>query len=183
MSNEDAGVSVVVRRRIDPERAQDFEAWLAGVLAAASSFEGHQGAQVLQPEDPSRQDYVLLFRFATAAQLRAWETSDVARTWLAKAEAFTRELRIEKLTGLEFWFHVPGSAGARRPPPRPKMAVATVVGLYPLILFVAPVLGRALGAQPRPLAVLASTSIMVLLMTYAVMPAVTRLLSRWLFRA
>lgn len=181
MTSEDAGVSVVVRRRIDPGRAQDFETWLAGVIEVASSFEGHQGAQVLRPENPATQDYVLLFRFATPVQLRAWKTSDTAGTWLKKAEAFTRDLHIQKLTGLEFWFRVPGAAIGRRPPPRPKMVVATVVGLYPLILFVAPVLAGALGPLPRPLAVLVSTFIMVLLMTYAVMPMVTRALSRWLF--
>ncbi|MEM1415278.1 MAG: antibiotic biosynthesis monooxygenase [Myxococcota bacterium] len=180
MSKEHEGVSVVVRRRVDPARTEDFEAWLAGVIDVASGFEGHQGAQVLRPGDAATQDYVLLFRFATPAQLKAWETSEDARTWLKKAEPFTRDLHIERLTGLEFWFRAPGGGG-RRPPARIKMAVATVVGLYPLILFVAPLLAGVLAPLPRPLAVLGSTFVMVLLMTYAVMPVVTRALARWLF--
>ncbi|MEO1334785.1 MAG: antibiotic biosynthesis monooxygenase [Myxococcota bacterium] len=178
--NQDDAVSVVVRRRIHPERQDEFEKWLAGIIEAASKFEGHQGAQVLRPPHPETQDYVLLFRFATPAQLAAWRGSETAKDWLARGEVFTRALHIEQLSGLEFWFRVPSSAG-RRPPPKYKMVVATVLGLYPLILYVAPILASNLQMFSRPLATLVSTLCMVLLMTYAVMPLVTRTLSPWLF--
>ncbi len=173
-------MSVVVRRRIHPELQEDFEIWLAGIIAAASSFEGHQGAHVLRPPDPANQDYVLLFRYRTPAQLAAWQDSETARGWLERGKVFTHgPLQIEKITGLEFWFDVPRDASGR--PSRHKMVVATVIGLYPLILYVAPVLADTLQSLPRPLNVLATVTCMVLLMTYAVMPAVTRALSRWLF--
>ena len=179
--DHDESVSVVVRRRVDPERIAAFEEWLSGVVAAAAGFEGHQGAQVLRPPDPATQDYVLLFRYATPSQLAAWQESKTARDWLKKGEAFTvGAAHVEKITGLEFWFQVSAGA-AKSPPARRKMVVATVVGLYPLILFVAPLLADLLGALPRWIAVLLSTVSMVLLMTYAVMPVVTRVLSRWLF--
>ena len=178
--NEDS-VSVVVRRRIRPELQDAFEEWLAGIIQAASTFNGHQGAQVLRPPDPANQDYVLLFRYATPQQLAAWRASDIARDWLKRGEVFTvGEAQIEQITGLEFWFQVPAGA-ATRPPAKHKMVVATVIGLYPLILFVAPAFTFALQLLPRPLSVLLTTFCMVLLMTYAVMPLVTRALSRWLF--
>ncbi|MEM6928151.1 MAG: antibiotic biosynthesis monooxygenase [Myxococcota bacterium] len=181
MASEEEGVSVVVRRRIHPELQEPFEEWLAGIIDAASAFEGHLGAQVLRPPDVVRQDYVLLFRYATPAQLAAWQQSDVAADWLERGKAFTKgEAQIQQITGLEFWFHVPGSVG-RPPPPKIKMAVATVVGLYPLILFVAPVFADNLQFVPRPLSVLITVFCMVLLMTYLVMPLVTRALARWLF--
>lgn len=180
MESHEDGVSVVVRRRIHPELQAPFEEWLAGVIEAASAFEGHQGAQVLRPRDPAEQDYVLLFRYETAQQLAAWQESDTARDWLERGLAFTRgELQIQKPTGLEFWFRPPPGA-PQRPPARHKMVVATVVGLYPLILFVAPLFAAGLKFLPRPLSVLATTFSMVLLMTYLVMPLVTRTLSRWL---
>lgn len=181
MTPDDDTVSVVVRRRIHPELQAPFEAWLTGIIDAASNFEGHQGAQVLRPPDPANQDYVVLFRYATPAQLAAWQASKTARDWLERGKAFTKgEAQIQRVTGLEFWFRVPAGA-ARRPPPRYKMVVATVVGLYPLILFIAPLFGQNLQFLPRPLNVLITTFCMVLLMTYAVMPLVTRGLSRWLF--
>ena len=82
---------------------------------------------------------------------------------------------------------MPSPAGAARapragrPPPRHKMVVATVVGLYPLILFVAPRLARLFEPLPSALATLSSVTILVLMMTYVVMPLVMRGMSRWLF--
>lgn len=181
MTPNDDGVSVVVRRRIHPELQAPFEEWLTGIIDAASAFEGHQGAQVLRPPDPVDQDYVLLFRFATPQQLAAWQTSETAREWLERGLAFTKgEVQIQTLTGLEFWFHLPENA-AHRPPARYKMVVATVIGLYPLILFVAPLFSENLQFLPRPLNVFVTVFCMVLLMTYMVMPLVTRALARWLF--
>jgi len=180
-NRDEDGVSVVVRRRIHPELQKPFEQWLAGIIDVASGFEGHLGAQVLRPPDPADQDYVLLFRYETAAQLAAWQTSETARDWLERGMAFTvGEVQIDKVTGLEFWFQVPAGA-ARKPPATYKMVVATVIGLYPLILFVAPVIAGQLSAVPRPVSVLATVFCMVLLMTYMVMPLVTRALARWLF--
>ena len=181
MSREADSISVVVRRRIHPERQEAFEEWLTGVIEAASTFEGHQGAQVLRPPDPETQDYVLLFRYATPEQLAAWRESETARDWLKRGEAFTRgQAHIEQITGLEFWFQVPTGAG-HRPPARHKMVVATVLGLYPLILFLVPIFAAGLRFLPRPVSVLVTTLCMVLLMTYVVMPIVTRGLARWLF--
>ena len=158
-----------------------YEEWLAGVIEAAKTFEGHQGAQVLRPPDPATQDYVLLFRYATPEQLAAWQESETARDWLKRGEAFTvGDVQIQTITGLEFWFQVPAGT-SHRPPAKHKMVVATVIGLYPLILFLIPILAKVLQVFPRPLAVLVSTLCNVLLMTYVVMPLVIRGLSRWLF--
>ncbi|MEO0477534.1 MAG: antibiotic biosynthesis monooxygenase [Planctomycetota bacterium] len=181
MKSNENSVSVVVRRRIRPELVEAYEEWLAGVIEAAETFEGHQGAQVLRPSNPATQDYVFLFRYATPEQLAAWQESETARDWLKRGEAFTLgDVQIQTITGLEFWFQIPTGA-SHRPPAKHKMVIATVIGLYPLILFLAPILANALQVLPRPLAVLMSTLCNVLLMTYVVMPRVTRGLSRWLF--
>lgn len=181
MAPGDRSVSVVVRRRIRPELQDEFETWLEGITHAASAFEGHQGAQVLRPPDASTQDYVILFRYQTPAQLDAWQASEQRAEWIEKGHRFTLgQAHVEHLTGLEFWFHAPSWA-TTKPPPRHKMAVATVVGLYPLVLLVAPRVSALLPVSSHALNVLITTSTMVLLMTYAVMPTVTRILARWLF--
>lgn len=181
MASNENSVSVVVRRRIRPDLVEDYEEWLAGVIAAAKTFEGHQGAQVLRPRDPATQDYILLFRYATPEQLEAWETSETARDWIKRGEAFTvGDAQVQTINGLEFWFQVPNRS-SRQPPPKYKMVIATVIGLYPLILFLVPNLATALQSLPRPLAVLVSTICTILLMSYVVMPLVTRGLSRWLY--
>lgn len=59
-------------------------------------------------------------------------------------------------------------------PPRWKVAVLTWVGIYPLITTLLWVLGPVLGGLPLPAVTLALTIVLVSLMTFVVMPALTR---------
>lgn len=174
-------VTVIVRRRVHPEMTAEFERWLSDVIAVASGFPGHLGVEVARPAEPAAQDYVLVFRFDSRENLARWEESPERARALARAEPFTVGApTVERVTGLEYWFTLPGDA-ARRPPPRYRMAIATVAGLYPLVLFLAPAMGRVLAPLPRGIGTLVSTSVMVGLMTYAVMPLLTRAFAFWLF--
>ena len=177
----DTGVTVVVRRRVRPDAGPEFEAWLQGILAATAAFPGHLGANVVRPSPGASQDWVVMFRFDSAVHLEAWESSEVRAAWLARAEAFTvGEAEKRTVTGLEYWFSLPDRA-ATQPPPVWKMALVTLVGLFPLVLFLAPVLLRLLAALPGPVAVFLNVAILVVLMTWVVMPALTRLARPWLF--
>ncbi len=66
-----------------------------------------------------------------------------------------------------------------RRPPRHKMAVLTFVGLLAPVYFVPPVFQAVLPDQ-RLITVMLSVASIVLLMTYAIMPALTRVGSAWL---
>jgi antibiotic biosynthesis monooxygenase (ABM) superfamily enzyme len=170
-----APVTVVVRRRIRPDAHEAFDAWMDGIIGVASTFQGHIGANIIRPSSPaSDQDHVLIFSFDSPKTLAAW---------LKKAEPLIQgEISVQKVSGLEYWFQLPGSA-ARSPPPRWKMAVVTIVALYPLIRFLSPQLAKVFSFLPEALVPLASLAVMVSLMTWAVMPTLTRLLARWLFPA
>lgn len=65
-------------------------------------------------------------------------------------------------------------------PPRWKVAVLTWVGIYPLITTLLWVLGPVLGGLPLPAVTLALTIVLVSLMTFVVMPALTRAFRGWL---
>src|SRR6266536_6316209 len=85
----------------------------------------------------------------------------------------------EFLTELESWFTLPTQPAA--PPPPYKMAILTWATIFPLITLVVVVsapLRRSLPLVPK-LAV--TTLVTVALMTWVVMPRVTRLLHRWLY--
>jgi hypothetical protein len=172
-------VTVIVNRRVKPGTEARFEEWLHGVIAEAMRFPGHLGVNVIRPSSAATGDYVLIFRFDTYEHLQAWEESPIRAEWVKRAEEFTvGAARIQRVTGLEFWFNAPGQGG---PPPRHKMALVTVLGIYPLLIVVVPTLRSLLQGLPEPVAALLSAIIMVSLMTYAVMPVLTRLLRPWLF--
>lgn len=178
-SDSDGPVTVVVNRRVKPGTEARVEEWLHGITAEALRFPGHLGVNVIRPPSAATGDYVLIFRFDTYEHLRAWEESPARAEWLKRAEEFTVGApRVRKVTGLEYWFDAPGQPG---PPPRHKMTLVTVLGIYPLLILLVPTLRSLLHGLPELIAALVSALIMVGLMTYAVMPLLTRLLAPWLF--
>src|SRR5215217_8827857 len=88
---------------------------------------------------------------------------------------------LQQLTGLETWFKLPGAnVPTMKPPPRWKMWLVSLMAVYPLVLaFQALVVPRVAGL-PLPLQALMFPLVLLTLLTFVVMPAVTRLLRRWL---
>lgn len=65
-------------------------------------------------------------------------------------------------------------------PQRWKLAVLTWVGIYPLITVILWALGPVIDGIPLPLVTLGLTIPLVSLMTFVVMPALTRTFANWL---
>jgi antibiotic biosynthesis monooxygenase (ABM) superfamily enzyme len=172
-------VTVVVRHRVKPGKEAEFEGWLRGITAALLRFEGQQGYHVVRPSGPAHPEYVVFFRFDTFANLEKWESSGERLAWLERAGALaSRPPRRERHTGLEVWFTAPAG---RASPPRWKMALVTLLAVYPLISLVQATLVPLLADWPPPLRTLATSALFTCLMTYLVMPAMGRLFERWLY--
>jgi hypothetical protein len=84
------------------------------------------------------------------------------------------------VTGLETWFTLPAQAGAAPPPPY-KMALVTWITIFPLITAIVAITGPLLKDLPLAVRLGITTALAVPLMTWVVMPRVTRLLHRWLY--
>ena len=76
----------------------------------------------------------------------------------------------------------PGGPRLDGPPKRWKVAVLTFVGLYPLLLVTLALLGPVVAPLPFPARTAAVAALLVPVMVYAVMPALTRLFRSWLVR-
>jgi len=171
-------VTVVVRRPPRRGREADYDAWLSGVIAAATTFPGHLGATVLR--DDSRA-VTLLFRFASVADLARWEQSPERAIWVARADALVEGgVHVARLTGLETWFRLPGG-GTVLPPPRWKMALVSFCVAFPLIQGLSWLATRLLSGVPTLARGALVGATMILTMTYAAMPLATRLARRWLY--
>jgi hypothetical protein len=180
-NGSDGPVTTTVTRRVKPGHEPFYEQFLEGIIAAASRFPGHLGVEVFRPQSASNGDYRVVYRFDTGEHLRAWLDSDERAAWLERAEPHvTGPMRTQVLTGLETWFTLPGHPGAS-PPPRYKMALLTWITIFPLITLVV----IALAPLVEDLALVArlgiTTAVTVPIMTWLVMPRVTRLLRGWLF--
>ena len=174
-------VTAVASRRVKQGREREFEEWTSGILAAANEFPGYMGSEVFRPGDgPDEDEYRIVFRFDQESHMRAWEESEERRRWLRKAEPLIHEEKVHVLTGLETWFTLPSKAGEPSPP-RYKMALVTWLAIFPLVTLIFLLFGPLLSHLPTLLRTLVLTAVMVTLMTYVVMPRMTRLFSFWLY--
>jgi len=178
---KDPPTTGVASRRIEPGREEEFEDWISGILDAVKEFPGYLGSDVLRPSDAQADnEYSILYRFDHASNLKRWEESDERRRWLDKAEPLVREQTVRRLTGLETWFTLPAREGEPAPP-RYKMAVVTWLAVFPTVLVIFTLFGPLLNLLPTVLRTLVFTLTMVTLMTYLIMPRMTRLFSFWLY--
>ena len=114
-----------------------------------------------------------------------WENSDERNKWLERGSKLTEDKgKIEKLTGMEFWFTPFTSKNAKRrialTPPPYKMAIVTIAVIFVLLTSIIPQVHQLNAGFPSLLRTLMETTIIVVLMTYVIMPNVTRVLNPWL---
>ena len=115
------------------------------------------------------------------SNLRAWQDSDERRRWLDKSRPLLHEEeKVNVLTGLETWFTLP-SRPAEPPPSRYKMAAVTWLAVVPVVFIMFSLFGQWLNLLPAWLRTLVFSAVTVTLMTYVVMPRMTRLFSFWLY--
>lgn len=173
-------VTVIVTRTAKAGKVAEFERWMEGIIQAAMKFDGFMGINVIRPQDPARPEYVIIFRFDTYENLAKWENSQVRMEWVEKSHAVVEgEAKTERKTGLEFWFTPRPGVQA---PPRYKMAIVLVAVISSLLATVLPLIQLATADLHPALRLVIGVAIMVLLMTYVVMPNVTRLLKPWLYK-
>jgi antibiotic biosynthesis monooxygenase (ABM) superfamily enzyme len=178
---DDEPVTVVFSWRAKPGKENEFEEWSKGVVSEAAHFPGNLGATVIH-EEGSR-DFHIIAQFVNREALERWLSSPQRARWHDKVRGIAdTRTAVQQRTGLETWFYVPSHAGETiKPPPRWKQWLVSLVAVYPLVLlfqaYVAPhVAGWPVWARAAifPLVILT-------LMTYVVMPLVSRLLRAWLY--
>ena len=173
-------ITTVIAQRVRPGRENDYEAWISGIIRESSALTGHMGTHVIRPQPGVRPEYVVIFRFDTDDHFRAWMTSEARRRWIERAEPLVAsDPQVRHISGLEAWFSLPGEV--LPPPSRHKMALVTWVAVYTLIRLLSQVLAPLLHPLPAWLALLITSGLTVLLLTYGVMHRLTRLLKRWLY--
>jgi uncharacterized protein len=190
--DNDGPVTVIVTRTAKRDKIKEFEEWMDGIIHEAMKFEGHMGVNVIRPSELSNPEYVIIFRFNTFENLAKWENSETRREWLAKSKEIAEgEPLVEKRTGLEFWFTPHSRTGsinggrtssttAPIAPPRYKMAIVITIIISILVSTLLPQIRQLTTGLHIHISTLIGVATMVFLMTYVIMPSVTRLLGPWL---
>lgn len=179
-TDENPQVTAVISHLVRPGRKQGYEAWLHGIALAAKHFEGYQGVSVIRPENADYQEFVTILRFDHYCHLKRWLTSDTRREWSQRLRPLIEKPEtIQALTGLETWFSLPNHP--QSPPPPHKMAIVTWVGVQIVTLTVATLLKPVFAPLPLFINLTISNMIVVLALTYLVMPQLIRVFKFWLY--
>ena len=171
------------KRRARKGCAAEVEAAMRRMMAAASAFPGHLGGHLLVPDAASAANPLLqvIFAFDSQAHLDAWmQSSERAALLATMKDTSFDDATMNVLSGLEGWFALPAQA-TKKPPPRPKMALVTWLGIFPLVLVMSTLVAPIVAPINAVLSVAVVTALVVVLMTWLVMPLLTRLFAGWLY--
>ena len=174
-------ITVVVRRRVKRGREAEFETAMREFIGFALAAPGHLDIHVLRPAGTGPADYTVVDKFATPDARRAFRESSAYQEWMRRLKALTDgDPQIEEMGGLAGWFTLPDRPDVK-PPTKIRMALVTFLGVYPLATVLPPFFGRLLpGWHPLLLSVVVNAAVVGLL-TWVVMPLLTRVFARWLF--
>ncbi|MFI1169026.1 antibiotic biosynthesis monooxygenase [Streptomyces sp. NPDC020801] len=172
-------VTTVLTWQVRPGHEAEFEEWTRGITRVARRFPGNEGVAWLRPEDGHRFHAVL--RFSDPHRLAAWLSSGQRAEWHGRIERIATEVSSERqsTTGLETWFSLPGTTV--QSPPRWKMVLTTFLGAYPFTLLIQWLVAPRTVSWPLPLRAAVLPLVLLPLLTYLVMPRLSRLLRLWLY--
>ncbi len=177
----DSPVFRIVRRRAKPGCERAYEELIQAMFADAKKFPGYLAAELIPPADLGG-EYQIIQRFANEADLERWNNSAQRVEWHERLRPVAEgdpEYRL--LNGLDAWF-APTALLAHKPPPRWRMTVVSWMGIFPTVAFLLAFVAPLLAPLPFLLRTALLTAMVAGLMSYVIMPRLTRWMAWWLRR-
>ena len=179
-SNE-SSVTVVISRRVIKGQEAHFEQLSSEMTHRASRYPGYLGADLFRPASANDPEYRIIFKFSDQESLAAWQASSERAEMLEQIEPLlVSPSEIETLSGIVNWFTLPGHNPVK-PPAKAKMTFVSWLALYPTVTLIFYLFGDLLAQVPLLLRTLLVTAVVMVVMSYVLMPRFTRWFAFWLF--
>ena len=174
-------VAFIITHKIRAGEEKRYEDWLSDILIASSGFPGYLGREIFRPSDGGRK-YTSVVRFDSLDSLNAWAESDTRKSFVSRVHDLLEQGdQVEIRSGIDFWFTPEGV----KPPKRWKQFVLTVSAVYPLSLIIPLFLNQLVKLVPalgnQFVFAFLMAAILTGMLTFVVMPRLTRLMQRWLY--
>lgn len=171
-------VSRVVHRRAKLGCDKAYEDLVRAMLKASSLYPGYISAAVITPKIEG-EEFQIIQRFATQKDLAGWQSSEESATWHERLNSVAEaDPEYRFLTGLEVWFD-PKLVFSDVTAVRWRMTVVSWLGIYPLVAFCLWYISPLMQGLPYLLRTAALTAIVVVAMSYVVMPRLSRWMGWW----
>jgi antibiotic biosynthesis monooxygenase (ABM) superfamily enzyme len=179
MEQTNEPITVIVTRAVRAGSEHAFEEAVKAFIPKALASAGHLGVHILRPA-PGDQTYGAVLKFRASRDWAAFQQSQDYLLFLAQIEPLLDgPPQVETLCGLESWF-TPIGERVTRVPPRWKMALITWIGVCFGVYVVNLGFSWWSPDQLAWLNYLVTNAVVVVLLTWAVMPILNRLFRRWL---
>ena len=176
-------VHVAITRKVKPGCEPEFEGAIQRFFAESEKINGSLGAQLIRPLPGNRGNtYGILRSFTSNKDRDDFYQSDQFREWDQTVQplvepGYTRQEIA--LHGLEAFFSNPSIISH---PPRWKMAIVTWMGVWPTVLLISLLISPHLLGLPMWIAIGIDTVLVVIALSWAVMPLLTKLMRPWLVK-
>jgi antibiotic biosynthesis monooxygenase (ABM) superfamily enzyme len=173
-------VTVVVAHPVARADEEEFIAWQQRVTDAERQFAGFRGAELFRPVPGVQDEWTALYRFDTDEHLNAWLESPQRERLLDQGKRF-KEFKLHRISApFGSWFEPPQGEGGGEAPAQWKTAISVLVGLYPTVVLLTLAITAIWPTGELWVALLIGNILSVSLLTWVVMPVVTRALRFWL---
>lgn len=179
LAPERAPVTAVSSVRVRPGSESAYRDLHAEVVRRLQTFEGFLNSDLYEPIPGVQDDTVVVFAFDTREHLDRWLRSEERREVLARMDELSEGGRtVNVVGGFAGWFAPEGAPAVKRW----KQAVVVLAALYPTVLVLNTLRDALLPDLPFAAGLLLVNVTTVSLLTWVLMPALTRRLDGWLRR-
>ena len=171
-------VHVAVTRKVKPGCEAEFDRELQRFARDSMDCQGMAGIHILRPpaDSPSK-EYGMLRSFESQMDADRFYESRLFRQWTKTITSLVEGEPVRRrLSGLEAFFREESAPM----PPLWKMAIVTYLGVFPSVLFWSSFLPQWLEGMNEFLVAAIVNGMIVVTLTWAVMPILTHLFRRWL---
>jgi len=161
-----------------------YEALVDELHALFQEEEGFLSVDTVRYNRPHQIEYSVLSRWADEKAAQQWRKNKSVQEKLAQIEAITGGAAdIVEASGIGLWFdHAEGAEPSLQPslPPIWKRIALSVIGVYPMLILLLEVTAPIIGSLPQLLQVFIIVVVLSALLTWPIMPWLSRLLQPWL---
>ncbi len=179
IANHDLPVTGIASFRLTDEGLNHFDDVYFRFVEAMSMFPGFLRSERFEEIKGEQEDTIVTFSFGSREQLDQWLHSDVRRDLSTELAPFLQSDRtVNVVGGFGGWFDRPDQPTVKRW----KQASLVLLGLYPTALAITTIRNSFLPKYGMFADVLIGNVAGVALLTWIVMPVLTRVFDNWLDR-